>query len=169
MAWMDRRHRIASSRWTRWWFNQLLWRTVPFNKPHRVRVLRWDDEGVLCLLPYRKNNCNHLRGLHACALATLGEYASGLCLLARYDPQHYRLIMMRMEVAYHRQGRRDCTAHVLVGDMPEQDDGGDASSPLEVPMQVTLRDTRDAVLAVVQTHWQIKPWSSVKKRHADTV
>lgn len=164
MAWMPRRDNIAHAFWRRWWLNRVLWWRIPFNKPHKVKVMQWDDACVRCVLPFKKRNCNHLRGMHACALATLGEYVAGLFLLTRVNPRQHRLIMSNLKVDYFHQGRGDCTAQVDAADVE--------TTPLlaaltdeqvmMVPMQVSVRDSRQRVVALVCTDWQIKPWRKVK-------
>ena len=75
--------------------NLILGYSIPFNKPHRIRVTAVHDNGVSVRLPYRRKNRNHLKGIHACALATAAEYASGLSLLLVFGTE-YRLIMKNL-------------------------------------------------------------------------
>ena len=92
--------RAKSSGFYRWLLNVVFDRMVPFNKPHRFRILEIGDHHVKTYLPYRRRNLNHVNGLHACALATLTELSSGFLLAARLDPKKFRLILKRLEVDY---------------------------------------------------------------------
>ena len=76
---------------------------MPFNAPHGIRVLAFSDEEVRVALPDRRANRNHLKGTHACAIATACEFCSGLAVLAQFDMKDYRLIMNRLEVDYMRR------------------------------------------------------------------
>ncbi len=58
-------------------------RIIPFNRPHKISITKLSDHNIETFLPYRKRNFNHLRGLHACALATLAEFTGGFLLLTR--------------------------------------------------------------------------------------
>src|SRR6188508_219182 len=94
----------------RWVLNRGLNYTIPFNRPHHFQVLEISDEHLKIRLPYRRSNFNHIKGIHACALATVSEFSTGLLLIKRLDPGKYRLIMQRIEMDYHYQGKMDATA-----------------------------------------------------------
>ncbi|MCK5104546.1 MAG: DUF4442 domain-containing protein, partial [Cyclobacteriaceae bacterium] len=49
-------------------------RMVPFNKPHGFKVVEIGDYHLKTMVPYKKSNFNHIKGIHACALATLSEF-----------------------------------------------------------------------------------------------
>jgi acyl-coenzyme A thioesterase PaaI-like protein len=62
------------------------------------------------LLPWRRRNLNHVGTMHACALATAAEYASGLCLLNAMEHQQVRLVMANLNITYPRRAQSACTA-----------------------------------------------------------
>ena len=110
----DSRNRLIEkakrSRFWLWCLNGVLCRTIPFNRPHRLEVLKITDDSIEVKIPYRKSNLNHLKGLHACVLAAASEYAMGFLLISRLNPARYRLIIQSLEVSYHFQGKRDSIA-----------------------------------------------------------
>lgn len=53
-----------------WLLNRIVARAIPFNAPHGIRIQRITPFGIQATLPYRRKNLNHLKGLHACSLAT---------------------------------------------------------------------------------------------------
>ncbi len=83
-----------------WLLNMGLQRAVPFNKPHRFRIQKIEKGKVEIKLPFIRKNQNHIKGLHACSMATLAEYSTGLTLLSCLDPKKYRLIMQKIEMEY---------------------------------------------------------------------
>ena len=89
-----------------WMLNVVLARVVPFNRVHGFKIVEIDDNFVRTAAPYRKSNQNHIRGMHACALATVSEISAGFLLMQNLPPSHYRLIMSRMEVEYSYQAKR---------------------------------------------------------------
>ncbi|MEM7162734.1 MAG: DUF4442 domain-containing protein [Bacteroidota bacterium] len=89
--------------------NFVMARAIPFNLPHRIKVQHISNEKVEALLPYRKRNLNHLKGLHAAALMTVGEYCSGIWLMKKMG-SNYRLIMKSIHVDYERQGKSSAIA-----------------------------------------------------------
>ena len=108
--------RAQHSGFYRWILNIGLHRMVPFNKPHRFEVVDLGQDHVKILIPYRRSNLNHIKGLHACALATISEYATGLILLSKLGFDTYRIIMQRLEMDYHYQGKTNAFAEFRLTD-----------------------------------------------------
>ena len=52
--------------------NKVLALGIPFNAPHGFKIKEINDDAVIITLPNRKLNHNHLGGIHACAMATVG-------------------------------------------------------------------------------------------------
>ncbi|MBK7945502.1 MAG: DUF4442 domain-containing protein [Flavobacteriales bacterium] len=69
------------------WANLLLPFIIPFNRPHGFRLVPLKEGGITVEVPYWRINRNHIRGIHACALATAAEMCSGLSVLERLDPK----------------------------------------------------------------------------------
>ena len=155
------------SPWSLWKLNFLLHRYIPFNKPHNLNITSIDTQKVVVKLPYRKSNLNHLKGLHACAMATAAEYASGLLLLYKSGLGKYRIIMESLQVSYHYQGHKDAFATFEMNDQTFQDS---VLSPLKkdgvvyVKCKIPLKDIEGNVLCEVSTNWQIKKWDKVKTK-----
>jgi acyl-coenzyme A thioesterase PaaI-like protein len=147
--------------------NWSLDRMIPFNKPHGFRILEIGEHHLKTLIPYRKKNFNHIRGLHACALATISEFTTGFLLVSKLDAKKYRLIMQRLEMDYHYQGKMDATAEF------EAPEGWLASAiyePLKnrdavvVVCEVKIHDRNGNHLTTGKVHWQIKNWDKVKTK-----
>lgn len=85
--------------------NQGLNFTIPFNSPHGFRVEPMKTGGIRVRIPWWHVNRNHIRGMHACALATGAELCSGLSVLEHLDPKQYRLIMASLHMDYHKQAK----------------------------------------------------------------
>lgn len=159
--------KAADSAFYRWLLNRLLERMVPFNKPHRFRVTELNDESLRIEIPYRKRNFNHIRGLHACAMATLSEFTTGLLLLTRLDARKYRIIMQRLEMDYHYQGKMNAFATFAVTDSWLEKE---IYAPLQnqdavvIICEVKIHDIQGNHLSTGHVHWQIKDWQKVKTR-----
>ncbi len=155
-----------SASW-RWVLNQSLYRMVPFNRPHKFQVVEIGDNILRALIPYRKSNFNHIRGLHACALATISEFATGFLLLSRLDIKKYRLIMQRIEMDYHYQGKMDAFAEFRTSDEWFQQQ---IILPLKsqeaviVPCEIKIHDAKGNHLTTGKVFWQIKDWEKVKTK-----
>jgi acyl-coenzyme A thioesterase PaaI-like protein len=116
-------------------------------------------------MPYRRRNQNHIKGLHACGLATLSEYAAGLLLSYRLDPAKYRFIMRSLNMQYHYQGKMDAVATFSISEQWLNDN---VISPLRqndhvyVLCEVKTYDVQGNHLCTGTTEWQVKNWDKVK-------
>jgi hypothetical protein len=150
-----------------WLLNWSLARMIPFNKPHGFKIVALDDYSLKIIIPYRKSNFNHIRGLHACALATISEFSTGFLLVSKLDAKKYRLIMQRLEMDYHYQGKMDAFAEFQISEVwlnekiytPLK-----SSEAVVVICQVKITDVKGNHLTTGNVHWQIKDWNKVKTK-----
>lgn len=150
-----------------WVLNMALPRVVPFNGPHRFRVMEISDHYLKTQLPYRRSNFNHIRGLHACALATISEFVTGFLLLSRLDMSQYRLIMQRIEMDYHYQGKMNAFAEFRISpDWLQQQiiDPLKSQEAVVIPCEVKIHDEKGNHLTTGKVFWQIKAWSKVRTK-----
>lgn len=137
---------------------------IPFNAPHGFTIRNISPDQVKVSLPNRKLNHNHIGGVHACAMATVGEYCAGLSLLASFGISKHRLIMSELSVTYTWQGRTDlegiCSPAVIDKEAIKTalEEGKTYSQPLETIIQ-EVKTGRE--VARVKTTWQLKPWTKV--------
>lgn len=150
-----------------WVLNFFFERMVPFNLPHAFRVLSVNDESVKTLLPYRKRNLNHVKGLHACALATLTEMTSGFMLAVKLDPTKYRLILRRLEMDYLYQGKIDAVCEfTLTNDWMQSNiyDVLQRHDSVDIIAEVKIFDVKGNQLTLGKAHWQVKDWAKVRTK-----
>jgi hypothetical protein len=150
-----------------WLLNTTLQRMIPFNKPHGITVRSLSDYSLQTYYPYKTKNLNHIKGLHACGLATLSEFTTGLLLTFILDPKRYRLIMHSMNVEYHYQGKTDAIAdYTITKEWLEKE----VLIPLNtdekvlVETKVQTKDKNGEVLCTAQINWHIKNWKKVKTK-----
>jgi len=159
--------KAKTSSFYRMLLNLTLDRIIPFNKPHRFRIVEIDDYRLKTLLPYRKRNLNHIKGLHACALATISEFTTGFLLLSNLEAKKYRLIMQRLEMDYHFQGKMDAIAEFSIS---KQWLTESIFEPLQhadavvVVCEIKIVDIQGNHLTTGRVHWQIKDWQKVKTK-----
>ena len=75
--------KARSSGFTRWWLNHALSWLIPFNRPHGFKVNPLPEGGIRVSIPNWRVNRNHIKGIHACALATAAEMCS-VRMMSRY-------------------------------------------------------------------------------------
>lgn len=159
--------KASTSGFYRWLLNFSLDRMIPFNKPHGFKVVEVSKSRLKVLLPYRKRNFNHIRGIHACALATVSEFTTGFLLVANLDPKKYRLIMQRLEMDYHYQGKMDAFAEFSVSEdwLQQQVYSRLAvDDAVVINCEVKIHDAQGNHLSTGHVHWQIKDWKKVKTK-----
>jgi acyl-coenzyme A thioesterase PaaI-like protein len=147
--------------------NWSLDRMIPFNKPHGFKIVEIGDHHIKTFIPYKKKNFNHIRGLHACALATISEFTTGFLLITKLDAKKYRLIMQRLEMDYHYQGKTNSYAHLeLSKEWFEQN----IYAPLKnaeatvAICEVKIVDDAGHQLTTGKVYWQVKDWAKVKTK-----
>jgi acyl-coenzyme A thioesterase PaaI-like protein len=147
--------------------NWSLNRMIPFNKPHDFRILEIGDYHLKTVIPYKRKNFNHIRGLHACALATISEFTTGFLLVSKLDSKKYRLIMQRLEMDYHYQGKMDATATFSIS---EEWLHQNIYEPLQsqeavvIGCEIKIHDAKGNHLTTGKVYWQIKDWQKVKTK-----
>lgn len=150
-----------------WLLNRIAARVVPFNKAHSFSIKQITNQSIYIELPYKKANLNHIKGIHACALATLCEYCTGIVLLSSIDPALYRIILKNIHVTYHYQAKTAVHAKFqLTKEWLE--------SNIVVPLKTsdaTFKEFTVEVYDTVNNHictglinWQIKSWKNVKTK-----
>jgi acyl-coenzyme A thioesterase PaaI-like protein len=144
-------------RWTRFraWpvgtalFNQVIRWTVPYAGSIRPRVRRLDVGRAEIEIRDRRSVRNHLRSIHAAALAHLGEMTANLALMTR-QPDHGRWIVADMRAEYHRKARGTIVAEARV----EPVDWGENR---DIEGCATLRNRAGEAVATVTLSWKIGP------------
>lgn len=159
--------KAQESSFHRFLLEKALGRFVPFNGSHRFKVDHIAPYALRIKAPYRKSNLNHLKGIHACAMATIAEISSGLLLIGILDPNKYRIILQKLELEYHYQAKSDTIARFEISEEWLQDK---VLEPLEnsdrvfVDCGINLFDKEGNEVATAIARWQIKSWSTVKTK-----
>lgn len=156
--------KAKTSGFYKWLFNIVLWRTIPFNQPHRLKVEQVKEDTLLISIPFIRKNKNHINGVHACALATLCEYISGLSLARALPPEQYRLILKSIQMEYLYQGKMKVNAEFGI----DQSELAAIKAALETEDSIVktyvvqVIDTNQHPICTGSITWQIKPWGKVK-------
>ncbi|MEO9532093.1 MAG: DUF4442 domain-containing protein [Crocinitomicaceae bacterium] len=150
-----------------WKLNFGLGMMIPFNKPHKIKIKTIEDDKVTTIIPYKRKNFNHIKGVHACGMATAAEFASGFLLLTKLGAKKYRLIMQSLRMEYVYQAKTDIIAEFSVDDLWIEEK---IKTPLKsedavlIECEIKLFDTDKNHVATGYTNWQIKDWQKVKTK-----
>ena len=166
---MDKLHALVEkakrSKFYLWLLNIVLLRTVPFNNPHKLRVVSITEDEVSICAAYTKNNLNHIKGIHACLLATLCEYVTGLSLLLHLSPKEYRIILKNISMTYHYQAKSDVFVKFKIDKKALQEN---ILNPLKTndaifrEFSIDVYDANNNHICTGLINWQIKAWEKVK-------
>lgn len=150
-----------------WFLNQVMSNMIPFNKPHGLKITKITKNRLETVLPLKRKNQNHLKGIHACALATIGEFTAGALLVSRLDPKKYRMILKELKVNYFYQAKSDVNASFDLNEDYYQNEiviKIEEQNILELPLIVQIFDLSQNHICDVQSYWQIKKWDLVKTK-----
>lgn len=150
-----------------WKLNAMLGWAIPFNKPHGIKIHTLEDFELSAIIPYKRKNFNHIKGIHACGLATCSEFASGFLLMTNLNFKKYRLIMEKIEMNYHYQAKSTSFAKI---ELSENWFNDEIIIPLKSVEKITVMNTVNTFdsdnnhICTATVTWQIKNWSKVKTK-----
>jgi acyl-coenzyme A thioesterase PaaI-like protein len=133
-----------------WIFGRLVGRVAPYSGSISPRVVALEPGMARIEIRDRRRLRNHLRSIHALALANLGELASGLAMIMALPPDA-RGIPIRLEIDYLKKARGRIVAE------------GHAAPPSAVPAPTdaiaTARLTDEAgdPVARLTVTWRLSP------------
>lgn len=130
-------------------FSLLLGIQVPYTGTIRPRVEVLEPGFARVAMPDGRRVRNHLRSLHALALANLGEVTSGLAVLTGLPPG-VRGIVVSLEARYLRKarGRMVAEARTAIPSIEET---------TELTVVSEIRDSSGALVAEVHVQWRLSP------------
>lgn len=140
---------------------------IPFNKPHGITITEITEQSIKTRIPYKRKNFNHIRGLHACALATLAEFTTGFLLVSRLDPKQFRIIMKSLAMEYHYQGKMAANANFTISDQWLRENiyiPLESSDSVVCACKTEIVDEAGNLLAEGVITWQVKAWEKVRTR-----
>jgi acyl-coenzyme A thioesterase PaaI-like protein len=149
-----------------WLLNIVSARTIPFNKPHQLRITSLTQHSINVTGKYTRFNKNHLNGIHACLLATLCEYCTGFLLITNFDSSQYRLILKTLKMDYVYQAKSNVYAVFEINDeyintiKTELKTNG----VTETTCEIKIVDEAKNHICTGYITWQIKEWSKVKTK-----
>ena len=147
--------------------NFILQRGIPFNRKHNIKVVELTANRVSAHIPFKRKNMNHINGMHACGLATVAEFCSGLALLNKLGSKKYRLIMASLRMEYHFQAKSGATASYEISDQTVNTRIEEAlaqNDSTELECEVPVHDEQNNHLCTAYINWQIKPWDKVRTK-----
>ncbi|MEX1183703.1 MAG: hotdog fold domain-containing protein [Gemmatimonadota bacterium] len=132
-------------------FSRLVGRAAPYTGSIGAHVIALAPGRAEVQLRDRPRVRNHLRSVHAIALANLGELASGLAATTAL-PDGVRGIPTRIMIDYLKKARGTLTAYGTA-DLPA------VTEPITAEVQARIVDGNGDIVAVVRVTWALEPVS----------
>jgi acyl-coenzyme A thioesterase PaaI-like protein len=141
--------RLAPLPGGRWLFSRIVGWTVPYSATIGSRVVELEPGRAVLTLRDRRGVRNHLRSVHAIAIANLGELSSGLAAAAAM-PNGVRGIAVRISIEYRKKARGTLTARGSASFPPVQ-------GPTRAEATASIEDASGEVVANVSVEWALEP------------
>jgi len=130
-------------------FSLLLGRMVPYSGSIGARIEEFEPGHAVVTLQDRRSVRNHLRSVHAIAIANLGELSTGLALLGAMGAE-VRGILVGIDVRYTKKARGLLTAEVRC-EIP------DVHEAMDHAVDAEIHDEAGDVVATIRAHWRLSP------------
>lgn len=141
-------NRLSGRPGGRWLFSRLVGRMAPYTGTLKALVLELEPGRAVVQLNDRRAVRNHLRSIHAIALANLGEVSSGLAASAAM-PQGVRGIPTTITIEYHHKARGTLTA-TGTAVLP------DVTEPTTAQVHAEIRDASGTLVTTVSVTWTLE-------------
>jgi uncharacterized protein (TIGR00369 family) len=132
----------------KWLFSRLVGRIAPYSGTIGARVIELEPGRAVLRIRDRRRLRNHLRSVHAIALANLGELASGLAATLAMPPG-VRGIPVGITIEYFRKARGTLTAEGLA-ELPA------VTTPTNTVVSADIRDATNELVAQVRVRWTLE-------------
>ena len=131
-------------------FNFILGRVVPYSGNIKAEVMTMGNGEVTIAMQDRRAVRNHLKSIHAIALANLGELSSGLAMFSKISDAT-RAIVVDLEIKYTKKarGRLIATGKANPPDVID--------SPIKSIVEAEIKDSAGDVVATIKVHWLLSP------------
>ena len=121
---------------------------VPYSGTLSAKVLKLEPGSAIVELKDRRKVRNHLRCIHAMALANFAELTSGLAFIST-QPENSRAILVGFTVEYIKKARgtltAKCNCTVTATKQPTE---------LEIPVEIF--NLQNEIVAKAQAKWRIE-------------
>ena len=130
-------------------------KVIKFAGTSRVRVESLDFKQSRLILRNRKRVQNHTGGIHAAAMALLGESATGF-IVGMHVPDHRIPLLKNMDIDYVRRAAGDLTAVAHVTDEQIERMRNDEKGEIKVAVVITDTENKEPVNAEFTWAWVSK-------------
>jgi len=121
---------------------------IPYTGTIKATIVSLDKGAAKVQLKPKRQVYNHLRSVHAIALANLGEFATGLALITA-SPSDAKSILVGFHISYLKKARGVLQVSAKVS-LPQFD------YELEHEVKADIVDTQGDVVASIVANWKLR-------------
>lgn len=133
-------------------FSKLLGKFVPYTASIGAEIVELSRGICVVQLTDRRSVRNHLKSIHAIALANLGELTSGLAVQSSIHPDCH-CIITEFNIVYNKKARGTLTASARVEENPSLEEH-------DIKVSVDIKNETGDVVATATTSWNVRPIKS---------
>jgi len=133
----------------RWLFNRLLGHMIPYTGSIKAQVQHLEPGHAVVGMTDRRAVRNHLRSVHAIALANLAELSTGLAVLSGM-PEKFDGILIGLQVNYEKKARGALIAECQC-EIPN------FTERQSVDIETIIKDANNDVVTTAKATWLIGP------------
>jgi len=133
----------------KWLFSRLVGFVIPYTGSMKPLVDHIEPGHAVVYLPDRRRVRNHLRSVHAIALANVAEFTTGLATLTGIPPDS-RAILVELHITYHIKARGRLRA--TCNSQPPS-----SSEEQVVAVDASIFNEQDECVATATVTWLVGP------------
>jgi acyl-coenzyme A thioesterase PaaI-like protein len=130
-------------------FGKLIGFYIPYTGTVHPYVETFEEGVAEVRITDRRRIRNHLKCVHAIALANVGELASGMAVFSRL-PKDARIILVRLSISYSKKSRGRLIARAECPPIPD-------NQKRDHDIAVAISDESGEVTARLNVVWQVGP------------
>ena len=144
--------RLAPLPGGKWLFSRVVGFTIPYTSTIGAHIDHLEPGHARVLLTDRRKVRNHLRSVHAIALANVAELSTGLAVMSGM-PAGYNGILVNLNINYTKKARGVLTVECQCS-VPE------FTERTEIPVDTVIKDASGDVVTTATARWLIGPLAS---------
>jgi uncharacterized protein (TIGR00369 family) len=132
-------------------FSKMVGFVIPYTGTINPKVLHFEEGFIKVEIQDRHKIRNHLNSIHAIALANLGEFTTGLALVACMPPKT-QMILTNLNVEYHKKARGTLTSEARFSLTKEALSIANSTQKI----QAVIRDESLETVCTVEATWKLR-------------
>lgn len=127
--------------------------TIRYAGTTGIGVQEWNEQSAVVHLRNRFHVQNHLNGIHATAMATLAESATGMLFALHVPDETHLPVLKRMTVQFQKRATGNLRAVATLSDEQKESIAATEKGSLIVPVRITDDDGKEPIDCQMEWAW----------------